>query len=127
MDSAKQAQALNSKIEYATKAKSFYNPIDPKQGMLLIGDRGIEFQQVDAPGFIQIPYEEILKVRADVIFKKHIRGFFIDTKDYSFNFLVQNAKPTLIEMRKHLDPKIMVVNRNFISKFFRKFKKKNTK
>lgn len=117
-----QTGPLNTKVEFATKAKSFFNPIDPKQGMILIGDKGVEFQKVDGPGFIQIPWGEINKVRADVIFKKHIRGFIIDTNEYSFNFLVQDAKSTLIEMRKHLDPKIMVINRNFITKFFKKLK-----
>lgn len=122
-----QITALNTEIEFATKAKSFFNPIDPKQGLLIVGDKGVEFQKVDGPGYIQIPWNEIIKVRADVIFKKHIRGFFIDTKEYSFNFLVQDARQTLIEMRKHLDPKIMVVNRNFISKFIRKMKNRKNK
>lgn len=94
---------LNAKIEYAIKANSFLSASDPKPGMMGFGDGGIEFRTNAGSGYIQIPWENVKLVRAQVYMKKHVRGFFIDTDDgRSFNFVASDAIPALRVMRDHL-------------------------
>ena len=85
-----------------TKANSLTGMIGNKNGDVLVGDKAFEFYNSRNPeDYIQIPWEEIVRVRAQLFFKdKYIRGFFIDTKSAgSFNFVVKNAGKCLKEMR----------------------------
>ena len=96
------AQSLNTKVIYTTKANAFVGWIGNKYGDILVGDRAFEFYNEKNPeDYIQIPWNEIDKVRAQIFFKdRYIRGFFIDTKSAgSFNFVVKNAGKCLKEMR----------------------------
>ena len=85
---------MNTKVLFTTKANSLSGMIGNKNGDVLVGDKAFEFYNSRNPeDYIQIPWEEIVRVRAQLFFKdKYIRGFFIDTKSAgSYNFVVKNA------------------------------------
>ncbi|WP_314340230.1 DUF956 family protein [Leptotrichia wadei] len=67
--------------------------------------------------YIQIPWDEIMRVRAQLFFRdKYIRGFFIDTKSAgSYNFVVKNAGKTLKTMRDFLGNEKIVRNKPVLS------------
>ena len=96
---------MNTKVLFTTKANSLSGMIGNKNGNILVGDKAFEFYNNRNPeDYIQIPWEEIIRVRAQIFFKdKYIRGFFIDTKSAgSYNFVVKNAGKTLKTMRDFL-------------------------
>ena len=93
---------MNSKVIFSTKANSLNGIFGNKNGNILIGNKAFEFYNARNPeDYIQIPWEEIEKVRAQLFFKdKYIRGFFIDTKNSgTYNFVVNEAGKTLKTMR----------------------------
>ena len=93
---------MNTKVLFTTKANSLSGMIGNKNGNILVGDKAFEFYNNRNPeDYIQIPWGEIVRVRAQIFFKdKYIRGFFIDTKNAgSYNFVVKNAGKCLKEMR----------------------------
>ena len=113
---------MNTKVLFTTKANSLSGMIGNKNGDVLVGDKAFEFYN------IQIPWEEIVRVRAQLFFKdKYIRGFFIDTKSAgSYNFVVKNAGKTLKTMRDFLGNEKIVRNKPVLSlkKVFEWFKRK---
>jgi len=80
--SFKMAISMNSKVIFSTKANFLNGIFGNKNGNILIGDKAFEFYNARNPeDYIQIPWDEIEKVRAQLFFKdRYIRGFFIDTK-----------------------------------------------
>ena len=103
--------------------------IGNKNGDVLVGAKAFEFYNSRNPeDYIQIPWEEIVRVRAQLFFKdKYIRGFFIDTKSAgSYNFVVKNAGKTLKTMRDFLGNEKIVRNKPVLSlkKVFEWFKRK---
>lgn len=107
-------QLLNKKVEYIAKANTFLNPLDPKTGILAMGDQGIEFRTDNGKGFIQIPWHMVKLVRVQILFwGKYVRGFFIDSQDgNSFNFVASQARDALPVLQKHLGREKLVQNRN---------------
>ena len=106
--------------------------IGNKNGDVLVGDKAFEFYNSRNPeDYIQIPWEAIVRVRAQLFFKdKYIRGFFIDTKSAgSYNFVVKNAGKTLKTMRDFLGNEKIVRNKPVLSlkRVFEWFKRKNKK
>ena len=84
---------MNTKVLFTTKANSLSGMFGNKNGDILVGDKAFEFYNNRNPeDYIQIPWGEIVRVRAQIFFKdKYIRGFFIDTKNAgSYNFVVKN-------------------------------------
>ena len=97
-----------------------------------MGDKAFEFYNNRNPeDYIQIPWGEIVRVRAQIFFKdKYIRGFFIDTKSAgSYNFVVKNAGKTLKAMRDFLGNEKIVRNKPVLSlkRVFDWFKKNRKK
>ena len=85
---------MNTKVLFTTKANSLSGMFGNKNGDILVGDKAFEFYNNRNPeDYIQIPWSEIVRVRAQIFFKdNYIRGFFIDTKSAgSYNFVVKNA------------------------------------
>jgi hypothetical protein len=84
---------FNPEIAFATKANSFVSVNNPKNGIMTIGNSGIEFRPYTT-GFIQIPWDSIKQVRVQIVFfGKYVRGFYIDTNDGRvFNFVVSKAR-----------------------------------
>lgn len=92
----------NTKVSFTTKANMMTGSFGSKHGDILIGDKAFEFyNRRNTDDYLQIPWQEITLVRAQLLFKdKYIRGFFIDTKQAgSFNFIVKEAGKTLKTMR----------------------------
>ena len=119
------AVSMNTKVIYKTKGNSLHGGIGSKHGDILVGDKAFEFYNHRNPeDYIQIPWSEIDKVRAQMFFfDKYIRGFFIDTKNSgSFNFVVKNSGKTLKEMREFLGNEKIVRNVPILSlkKLFKK-------
>ena len=113
------AISMNTKVLFTTKANSLSGMFGNKNGNILVGDNAFEFYNSRNPeDYIQIPWNEIIRVRAQLFFKdKYIRGFFIDTK---------NAGKTLKTMRDFLGNEKIVRNKPLLSmkNIFNLFKKK---
>ena len=110
--------SMNSKVVYTSKANCLPGSIGNKHGDVMIGDKAFEFYNHRNPeDYIQIPWTEIDKVRAQIFFRdKYIRGFFIDTKKSgSFNFIVKNSGKCLKEMREFLGNEKIVRNKPALS------------
>ena len=125
--SFKMAISMNSKVIFSTKANSLNGIFGNKNGNILVGNKAFEFYNARNPeDYIQLPWEEIEKVRAQLFFKdRYIRGFFIDTKNSgSFNFIVKNAGKCLKEMRTFVGNDNIVRNKPLFSlkKLFRRNK-----
>ena len=122
------AISMNTKVLFTTKANSLNGMFGNKNGDVLIGDNAFEFYNSRNPeDYIQIPWNEIIRVRAQLFFKdKYIRGFFIDTKNAgTYNFVVKNAGKTLKIMRDLLGNEKIVRNKPLLSmkNIFNLFKK----
>ena len=112
------AISQNTKIFFTTKANNMSGFFGNKHGNILVGNRAFEFYNERNPeDYIQIPWNEIEKVRAQIFFKdKYIRGFFIDTKGNGvYNFIVKDAGKTLKEMREFLGNEKIVRNKPIFS------------
>jgi len=121
------AISKNTKVLFNTKANLLSGMIGNKRGDILVGDKAFEFYNEKNPeDYLQIPWEEIIRVRAQLFFRdKYIRGFFVDTKSAgSFNFIVKNAGKTLKTMRDFLGNEKIVRNKPVFS-IKNLFKKKN--
>ncbi|QUB94492.1 DUF956 family protein [Leptotrichia sp. oral taxon 218] len=121
------AISKNTKVLFNTKANLLSGMIGNKRGDILVGDRAFEFYNEKNPeDYLQIPWEEIIRVRAQLFFRdKYIRGFFVDTKSAgTFNFIVKNAGKTLKTMRDFLGNEKIVRNKPVFS-IKNLFKKKN--
>lgn len=103
-------ESLNRQVEIAVKANAFLNPVNPKAGIMAIGDNGVEFRETDGAGYVQIPWSNIVQVRAQVYFKgKYIRSFDIITDtNQSLNFVTTDAIDALKAMRQHLSKEQMI-------------------
>ena len=112
------AISKNTKVLFNTKANLLSGMIGNKRGDILVGDRAFEFYNEKNPeDYLQIPWEEIIRVRAQLFFRdKYIRGFFVDTKSAgTFNFVVKNAGKTLKTMRDFLGKEKIFRNKNLFS------------
>jgi hypothetical protein len=121
------AISKNTKVLFNTKANLLSGMIGNKRGDILVGDKAFEFYNEKNPeDYLQIPWEEIIRVRAQLFFRdKYIRGFFVDTKSAgTFNFIVKNAGKTLKTMRDFLGNEKIVRNKPVFS-IKNLFKKKN--
>ena len=109
---------MNTKVLYTTKANTLNGMFGNKNGNILVGNNAFEFYNSRNPeDYIQIPWNEIIRIRAQLFFKdKYIRGFFIDTK---------NAGKTLKIMRDFLGNEKIVRNKPLLSmkNIFNLFKK----
>ena len=107
--------SMSKKVIYTTKANCLTGSLGNKHGDVLVGDKSFEFyNQRNPEDYIQIPWGEIERVRAQMFFRdKYIRGFFIDTK---------NAGKCLKEMREFLGNEKIVRNKPLFSlkKLFKK-------
>lgn len=97
------AQSQNTKVDYVVKASSFLglNSV----GQIMIGDKAFEYyNDRNVEDYIQIPWDQITYVVADVHFKgKYIPRFEIRTKkDGKFIFITKDPKKTLRAIRKYV-------------------------
>lgn len=120
-----EAPFLNTDVDFMTRANSMLNPLDPKSGLLLIGNQGIEFRAEKGPGYIQIPWQSITQVRVQMFFKGlYVRGFFIETNESQLlEFIVSDAKKALRAMKSHLKREQFVSNQSNLLQLFKRDKK----
>lgn len=86
-------KSINTKVDLVINATAFTGLTD--YGKIMIGDNGFEFfNDRDARKFIQIPWEEVDKVIASVMFKgKWIPRYAIVTKKSgTFTFPLKNQR-----------------------------------
>ena len=108
----------NTKVLFNTKGNLLSGMVGNKNGDILVGDKAFEFYNSRNPeDYVQIPWEEIKLVRAQIFFNdKYIRGFFVDTKSAgTFNFVVKNAGKTLKTMRDFIGNEKIVRNKPLFS------------
>ncbi|MGY3766183.1 DUF956 family protein [Vagococcus vulneris] len=119
-------ESLNQEVDVAVKANAFLNPVNPKTGIMAIGDKGVEFRETDGAGYVQVPWQNIVQVRAQVYLKgKYIRSFDIVTDaNQSLNFVTTDAIDALKAMRKHLTKEQMIQAPGNFKRLFKFGKKK---
>ena len=95
-------QSQNTKVDYTEKASSLSGLAT--YGDVMVGDRAFEFyNERNKEDFIQIPWDEVDYVAAEVLPGKKIARFAIFTKDNGhFDFSTRDNKATLRAMREHL-------------------------
>ncbi|MBF0780191.1 MULTISPECIES: DUF956 family protein [unclassified Granulicatella] len=117
------AKSQNTQVLFVTKANSFHSGLGAKHGNVMIGDKAFEFYNEKNPeDFIQIPWQEIALVRAQVFFRnKYIRGFYIDTKQNgTFNFVVYKAGKSLKMMREFIGNEKIVKQPSIFKRLWKK-------
>ena len=97
------AQSQNTRVEYAERA-SFLSGLGT-YGDVMVGDRAFEFyNERNRDDFVQIPWDEVDYVAAEVLPGKKISRFAIFIKDGNkFVFSTRNNKATLRAVREHVD------------------------
>ena len=95
-------QSQNTKVDYTERASSLSGVAT--YGDVMVGDRAFEFyNERNKEDFIQIPWDEVDYVAAEVLPGKKIARFAIFTKGNGhFDFSTRNNKATLRAMREHL-------------------------
>ena len=95
-------QSQNTKVDYTERASSLSGLTT--YGDVMIGDRAFEFyNERNKEDFIQIPWDEVDYVAAEVLPGKKIARFAIFTKENGhFDFSTRDNKATLRAMREHL-------------------------
>src|SRR5699024_4084273 len=89
-------KSLNTKMDMSGKGKEYRN--DTFYGNIMVGDNAFEFyNETKLQDYIQIPWDEITYVVADVYFGgKYIPRFEIRTKrNGKFSFSARNSRQTL--------------------------------
>lgn len=95
-------QSQNTKVDYTVRASSLSGLAT--YGDVMVGDRAFEFyNERNKEDFIQIPWDEVDYVAAEVLPGKKIVRFAIFTKENGhFDFSTRDNKATLRAMREHL-------------------------
>lgn len=96
-------QSLNTQMDHHAKGTWFRE--GPIYGNLMVGDRAFEFyNDTKLQDYIQIPWEEITYVIADVYFKgRYIPRFEIRTKkNGSFRFSSRKSRITLKAIQQRI-------------------------
>lgn len=95
-------QSQNTKVDYTERASSLSGLTT--YGDVMVGDRAFEFyNERNKEDFIQIPWDEVDYVAAEVLPGKKIARFAIFTKENGhFDFSTRDNKATLRAMKEHL-------------------------
>lgn len=95
-------QSQNTNVDYTERASSLSGLTT--YGDVMVGDRAFEFyNERNKEDFIQIPWDEVDYVAAEVLPGKKIVRFAIFTKENGhFDFSTRDNKATLRAMREHL-------------------------
>lgn len=111
--------SINRIAEYTARANSMHAGLSGRHGDIMVGDKGFEFfNENNLKDYIQIPWNEVEQVKAQVFLKgKIIRSFTIDTKaDGSFFFTSKYSGQILKAMSKHLSREQLVHAPTLINK-----------
>lgn len=96
------AQSQNSSVDLALKATSFQGLTT--YGDVMVGNAAFEFYNEKNPeDYIQIPWDQVDYVAAEVLLGKKIARFAIFTKENGhFSFSTRDNKATLRAMRAYI-------------------------
>lgn len=96
------AQSLNSTVELTTTGVSYLG-MGGKVGKFLLGNKGLEFySDANVEDYIQIPWENIEKIGANVFRNKVSRHFEVFTDKGKFLFASKDSGKILKVARQHI-------------------------
>lgn len=96
------AQSLNSTVELTTTGVSYLG-MGGKVGKFLLGNKGLEFySNANVEDYIQIPWENIEKIGANVSRNKVSRHFEVFTDNGKFLFASKDSGKILKVARQHI-------------------------
>ncbi len=96
------AQSQNTKIEFQTTGTSYLG-IGGKVGKFLVGDKALEFYaDTNVEDYIQIPWDTIHQIGANVSGKRISRHFEVFTNKGKFLFASKDAGTILKYARNHI-------------------------
>ncbi|QGZ26713.1 DUF956 family protein [Streptococcus ruminicola] len=96
------AQSLNSTVELTTTGVSYLG-MGGKVGKFLLGNKGLEFySDANVEDYIQIPWENIEKIGANVSRNKVSRHFEVFTDKGKFLFASKDSGKILKVARNHI-------------------------
>ena len=96
------AQSLNSTVELTTTGVSYLG-MGGKVGKFLLGNKGLEFySDANVEDYIQIPWENIEKIGANVSRNKVSRHFEVFTDKGKFLFASKDSGKILKVARPHI-------------------------
>lgn len=96
-------KSINTKVDLTVNGTWFRGM--PSYGKVMIGDKAFEFyNERNVTDFVQIPWDEVTYVVADVHFHgKYIPRFEIRTRQNgNFIFVTKDVKKTLREIRNYI-------------------------
>lgn len=113
----------NKRIDLTIKAKHLQG--FTSSGQVMIGDQAFEYYNERNPrDYIQIPWDEVDLITAEVIFKKKIPRFAIHTKQNGdFIFTTMDNKKTLQAINKYIPGDRLRKSLSLIDYIKRAFKK----
>ncbi len=96
------AQSINSTVELTTTGVSYLG-MGGKVGKFLLGNKGLEFySDANVEDYIQIPWENIAKIGANVSRNKVSRHFEVFTDKGKFLFASKDSGKILKVARQHI-------------------------
>ena len=96
------AQSINSTVELTTTGVSYLG-MGGKVGTFLLGNKGLEFySDANVEDYIQIPWENIEKIGANVSRNKVSRHFEVFTDKGKFLFASKDSGKILKVARQHI-------------------------
>lgn len=96
------AQSINSTVELTTTGVSYLG-MGGKVGKFLLGNKGLEFySDANVEDYIQIPWENIEKIGANVSRNKVNRHFEVFTDKGKFLFASKDSGKILKVARQHI-------------------------
>ena len=96
------AQSINSTVELTTTGVSYLG-MGGKVGKFLLGNKGLEFySDANVEDYIQIPWENIEKIGANVSRNKVSRHFEVFTDKGKFLFASKDSGNILKVARQHI-------------------------
>ena len=108
-------QSRNTTVDYTVKGISYMGL--SAYGKIMVGDRAFEFyNDRNVKDYIQIPWDEIDRVAASVMFggKKIARfAIFVRGSETGFSFSTRDNKATLRAMREHVSEEKLLRSLSF--------------
>lgn len=106
------AQSLNSSVDHTCKATSFSGM--GTYGHVMVGNAAFEFYNERNPeDYIQIPWEEIDHIAAEVVGKKIVRFAIFVRQGGHFGFSTRDNKATLRAVREYVGEDKLVRSASF--------------
>lgn len=111
------AQSMNTKVDFTTPASSFRGL--GTTGKVMVGDHAYEYyNDKNVEDYIQIPWDQVDYISAEVLFNKWIPRFAIFTKENGhFDFSAPDNKALLRAIREYVPESRMFRSPSFFKVF----------